>query len=434
MTQNAKQSVAAQDVRKLIRPLRGDLKRLLQQLVRTNSVAVPPSGDETPAQQVLQSFFHDHGVRAQLYPTKFIETSGNPLVRENRSYRGRKNLAARLSGTGRGKSLLLNGHIDTVPAGKTPWSRSPWSGVFKAGRVHGLGSFDMKGGLVANAAVLCALQKAGIRTGGDILFESVVDEEWGGGGGTIAARIREGGADACVIPEGTQLEIYRASRGGFVVDLSVDAGDPAAYFSNAEVVSPAVPLGRLLQWVEACATERASIRPRGAHAGFSDPVPVQVLAIQANQLDSETPLSVPSRATIRVYFQFLPEEDVEAAIAHIQDSLRQFESNDPFFRTYPIQWSPLNGAPLLGHELTEDHPWTRCMAQSASAVLEREPVITAAPYPCDAGLMQRDFGIPTLLFGPRGAGAHNPDEYVEFDSVIRTAEVLLAAALDWANG
>src|ERR1035438_5133359 len=98
---------AAHDVRRLIRPLQGDLQRLLQQLVRTNSVAIPPGGDETPSQQVLQGFFHDQGVRAQLYTTEFIEKSGNPLVRKSRSYRGRKNLTKRLNGTGRGKSLLL---------------------------------------------------------------------------------------------------------------------------------------------------------------------------------------------------------------------------------------------------------------------------------------------------------------------------------------
>jgi acetylornithine deacetylase len=424
----------ARDVRRLIRPLKGALRRLLQQLVRTSSVAIPPRGNETPAQRVLQSFLRDHGVRAQLYATDFIEKSGNPLVRKNRSYRGRMNLAARLTGTGRGKSLLLNGHIDTVPAGKASWSRSPWSGAYNGGRIHGLGSFDMKGGLVANAAVVCALKKAGIRTGGDILFESVVDEEWGGGGGTIAARIREGGADACVIPEGTQLAIYRATRGGFVVDLSVTAGDPAAYFSNAEVISPAIAFGRLLGWVESCAKERAKIRSQGPYATFSDPVPVQVLAIQANELGSETPLSVPSRATMRVYFQFLPEEDVEAVIRGVRDSLKQFAAKDSFFRKYPIEWTPLIGAPLLGHELPADHGWTRCMARSAAAVLKRKPIITAAPFPCDAGLLHRDFGIPTLLFGPCGAGAHNPDEYVEFDSVLQTAEILLATALDWANG
>jgi len=218
------------------------------------------------------------------------------------------------------------------------------------------------------------------------------------------------------------------------VDLSVDAGDPTAYFSNAEVVSPAVPCGRLLGWVEATRKKRARIKPRGAYSTFSDPVPVQVLAVQSNQLDAETPLSVPVRATVRVYFQFLPEENVTAVIQDIRDSLQQFATNDPFFRKYPIQWELPIGPPLLGHELLEDHDWTRCMAGSAAAVLERKPLIAAAPYPCDAWLMQREFGIPTLLFGPCGAGAHNPDEYVEFDSVLRTAEVLLAAALEWSNG
>lgn len=424
---------SANDARKLIRPLRGELKRLLQQLVQTNSVAAPPGGGETPAQQVLQTFFRANGVHTELYSTEFIERSGNPLVRTTRRYRARKNLSARLRGRGRGKSLLLNGHMDTVPAGKVPWSRSPWSGVCRGGRIHGLGSFDMKAGVVANAAVICALKKAGIKTGGDILFESVVDEEWGGGGGTIAARLRNGGADACIIPEGTQLEIYRATRGGFVVDLSVEAGNSATYFSKSPLMSPAVPIGRLLGWVDACSKKRAKIKSRSAYASFPDPVPVQVLAVQANLLDPETPLSVPSRATVRVYFQFLPEEDVNAVIQGIKESLKQFETSDAFFRTYPIQWTPLIGTPLLGHELPADHPWTRCMAESASAVLGRKPVISAAPYPCDAGLIHRDFGIPTLLFGPCGAGAHNPDEYVEFDSVLRTAEVLLAAALEWTD-
>ena len=424
----------ARDARKLLRSLHGELKLLLQQLVRTNSVAIPPGGIETPAQRVLQNFFHEHGVRAQLYATEFIERSANPLVRKNRTYRGRKNLSVRLDGTGRGKSLLLNGHMDTVPAGKAQWTRSPWSGLFRGGCVRGLGSFDMKGGLVANAAVICALKKSGIKTGGDVVFESVVDEEWGGGGGTIAARLKEGCADACIISEGTQLDIYRATRGGFVVDLSVDAGDPAAYFSNSEVVSPAVPIGRLLGWIEGWTKKRAKVKKTGAYSSFADPAPVQVLAVQANALDMVVPLSVPSSATVRVYFQFLPEEDVEAVIQDIRDSLRQFEANDAFFRKYSVQWTPLIGAPLLGHELPADHPWTRCMAASATAVLGRKPAVTAAPYPCDAGLMHRDFGIPTLLFGPCGAGAHNPDEYVEFESVLQTAEVLLAATLEWANG
>ncbi|HVT99990.1 MAG TPA: M20/M25/M40 family metallo-hydrolase, partial [Acidobacteriaceae bacterium] len=285
------------DAQRLIRPLVGRLRRLLQELVRTNSVAVLAGGNETPAQRVLQKFFREQGIRAELYSTDFILRSKFPQVRRNKSYAGRHNLSVRLSGSGRGRSLLLNAHMDTVPQGNRPWTRSPWSGRVEAGRVLGLGSFDMKGGLVANAAVVCALHRAGIRTGGDLLFESVVDEEWGGGGGTIAARLRGDTADACVIPEGTQLEIYRATRGGFVVDLVVEAGDPSAYFSNAEVVSPALALGRLLDWVAKLATRRSRVRPKGAYARFSDPVPVQVLAVEANRTDPDVPLSVPQQST-----------------------------------------------------------------------------------------------------------------------------------------
>ena len=131
------------------------------------------------------------------------------------------NLVATLSGRGRGKSLLFNGHMDTVPPGRAPWQASPWSGKVSRGRMYGLGSFDMKGGLVAQAAVLCALRRAGIRLNGDLFFESVIDEEWGGGGGTLAARLKGYTADACVVSEGTQLEIYRATRGGLFADLSV---------------------------------------------------------------------------------------------------------------------------------------------------------------------------------------------------------------------
>ena len=150
----------------------------------------------------------------------------------------------------------MNGHMDTVPAGRGLWEASPWSGELRKGRIFGLGSFDMKGGIVAQAGVICALKTAGIRLGGDIIFESVIDEEWGGGGGTLAARLRGDTADACVISEGTQLGIFRATRGGFVVDLVVDAGDPSAYFSHKEVVSPAIPIGRLLAWTDSWSNRR----------------------------------------------------------------------------------------------------------------------------------------------------------------------------------
>jgi len=419
--------------RRLMAPLEADVIRLLQELVRTDTVAVPPAGNETAGQLVLRDFLHAQGLAPELYDVSSVGESGHPCARRDRAYAGRQNLVLRVSGSGRGRSLLLNGHMDTVPAGRAAWTEGPWSGAIRGGRLYGRGSFDMKGGLAAQFAVVCALHRAGIRCGGDLICESVVDEEWGGGGGSLAARLRGDLADACVIGEGTQLEIALASRGGYLVDLICSAGDPAHFFSAAEVVSPATHLGRLLAWVGACAAERRGV-PRGrAYAAFPDPVPVQILALEANRMDLEAPLTVPLTARLRVYFQFLPHEEVPNVLGRIRESFETFCRNDPFFCVHPPEWRPMYDPPLLGHELAPEHPWSQCLALAANGVLGREPVVTAAPYPCDAFLMQREFGIPTAVFGPRGAGAHNQDEYVEVRSVTETAEVLAAAALEWCG-
>ena len=426
-------SEAVSEARRLLEPFHETLMALTQALVRTNSVSLPPDGNETAAQLVLRDFFVANGIEPELYDTGFLRQSVHRYAKRDRNYEGRQNLIARLTGSGRGKSLLLNSHIDTVTPAKTGWSTSPWAAERKDGRLYGLGSFDMKAGLAAQAIVVCALHNAGVRLGGDLLFESVVDEEWGGGGGTLAARLRGHTADACVISEGTQLQLYRATRGGYIVDLRTQAGDPSAYFSESEVLNPAVSLGRLLGWIEIWTAKRRN-RPRGgAYADFIDPTPVQVLGIEANHLDPDVPLSTPQSAAVRVYFQFLPDEDVPTLLAEVRESLDEFQRNDAFFRDHPLQWKPNFDPPLLGHELAEDHPWCRCLTRSAEAALESAVRLTAAPFPCDAFLIQREFKIPTLLFGPKGGGAHNADEYVEEASILATANVLLTAVREWCG-
>ncbi len=423
----------ARDARRLLRPLRADILEIARSLVRVDSVAVPPEGRETAAQKVLARALRRHRVDVELYDVGFLSRSRHPFVRRDRRYRGRHNLVARVPGTGRGRSLLLSGHIDTVPPGREPWAGSPWSGAVRRGRLHGRGSWDMKGGLAAQAAAALALRKAGLRPGGDLLVESVVDEEFAGGGGTLAARLRGVRADACAIAEPTNEAVLRASRGGHFFDVVCRGGDPSAYFSKEEVVSPAVPMGRLLAWVGSWAERRRQVDRGEAYRDFPDPAPVQVLALEANRFDRDVPWSVPLEARARLYFQFLPHEDVSARAAEIERSLAEFARADPFFRGHPLVVGRLVDPPLEGHELAADHPWTRCLHSAARSVLGPEVPLTASEWPCDAFLNQKHFGIPTLLLGPRGAGAHNADEYVETASILRTAEVYLAAALEWCG-
>ena len=427
-------STSSAMARKLLQPIEQDIVRLLRELVQTDTVALPPHGKETAGQQVLAEFLNAHRVETELYDTAFLSETGHPLVRHNRDYAGRMNLHAVVPGSGRGRSLLFNGHMDTVPAGDG-WTLDPWSGEIREGRLYGRGSIDMKGGVAAQFGALCALRKAGLCCCGDLFAESVVDEEWGGGGGTLAARLRGGAvADAAVVTEGTGLQVALATRGGSVVDLVCAAGDAAGYFSESEVLSPALPMGRLLGWLDDWAEKRRRSARQGAYRDFPDPAPVQVLALQANRFDSTETWRVPLQGGIRAYFQFLPHEDAREVLAQIRQSFDLFCAADPFFRFHRPGWESILDPPLQGHELEAGHPWSRCFVECAGAVLPTPPRVTAAPYPCDAFLLHREFGIPTLLFGPRGAGGHNADECVEVKSVLDTARVLLAAALEWCGG
>ena len=143
MPRDAARGDAVRDARRLLRPLRAETLALAQALVRVDTVAIPPDGHETPAQRRLASALRRHGIDVELYDTGFLERSRHPFARRGRKYRGRHNLVARVPGTGRGRSLLLSGHVDTVPTGPNPWRDSPWSGVIRRGRLHGRGSWDM---------------------------------------------------------------------------------------------------------------------------------------------------------------------------------------------------------------------------------------------------------------------------------------------------
>jgi acetylornithine deacetylase len=425
---------AARLARRMLSPLKEEIIRLVQTLVRIDTTAVPPEGKEGPAQRVLARTLKKAGLDVEVYDTGFLSRSRHPLVRRERRYAGRPNLIVRMAGTGGGKSLLLSGHMDTVPCGPGRWRGNPWSGALRNGRIYGRGSFDMKGGLAAQFGVCMALKRAGVRLRGDLLAESVVDEEWAGGGGTLAARLRADSADACVIGEVSNLAVYRATRGGHFIEISVKAGDPAHYFSRDEVVGVAIAIGRILGWIDLWAHARKKAAHHGPYRDFADPAPVQVLALEANRFDPAVPWSVPLDGRVRVYFQFLPHEDVGRVLKSVRASFHDFCSGDAFLRAHPPEWRNIVDPPLEGHELDAGHPWTSCLAAAALAVLRRPVTATAAEFPCDAFINQNHFGIPTLVFGPSGAGAHNVDEYVTVSSVLRTAEADLAAALLWCGG
>src|SRR6202035_2509203 len=109
----------------------------------------------------------------------------HPLFVKGREYAGRPNLGSRRKGSGQGRSLVLSGHIDTVPRGTQPWTRDAFGGQIEGNRLYGRGSNDMKAGVAINLFVAEALQELDVHLAGDLTVETVVDEEFGGVNGTL---------------------------------------------------------------------------------------------------------------------------------------------------------------------------------------------------------------------------------------------------------
>lgn len=171
----------------------------LTQLIKIKSLV----GQEKEGQKFFAQACRDLGLQVETFEVdKEIIEKHPAYIAIDLAYSGRPNVIASLPGQGDGRSLILNGHMDVVsPEPLTQWSVNPWGGHMEGDRLYGRGAVDMKGGLSANLFALKALLGCGFRPRGNVILESVIEEEAGGSGGTLACLMRGITADGMVIPE-----------------------------------------------------------------------------------------------------------------------------------------------------------------------------------------------------------------------------------------
>jgi acetylornithine deacetylase len=184
--------------------------KLLQLLVQENSTR----GKESSAQAIMIEKCRQLGLQLDIWEIDRNELVRNPsFFCDRKDFNGNPNVVAVLKGTGDGRSLILNGHIDVVPVGdEQNWKHDPFSGLIEAGKLYGRGSTDMKGGTVALLLALEAIIQSGIHLKGDVIFQSVIEEE-SGGAGTLAAVLKGYRADGAIIPEPTNMKIFPKQQG-----------------------------------------------------------------------------------------------------------------------------------------------------------------------------------------------------------------------------
>ena len=196
-----------------------ELVELIRSLVRfdTTSVDLSPGSVHTTNEEAeLQAFVGERlrriGAEVDQWEPDAAEFADHPMMPRWHHWHGRPLTVGTVRGAGGGRSLVINGHIDVVDAGdRSRWSSSPFEADVRDGRIYGRGAVDMKGGIGARSSALEALAAA-VRPAGDVVFETVPDEETCAMG-TVAAIARGYRADAGLVPEPTRLDLWIATRG-----------------------------------------------------------------------------------------------------------------------------------------------------------------------------------------------------------------------------
>src|SRR6185312_1894408 len=164
------------------------------------------------------------------------------------------------------------------------------------------GSNDMKGGVATNLFVMECLHKLNLQLAGDVLFEAVIDEEFGGVNGTLAGRLKGFNADAVILSEPSFLRICPAQQGGRIAHITLKA---SGGILNAGPPAPGVVeqltflLARIREFAE---QRRTNAKPHPLYEGLSNPVPVTVTKIFTAPWGSKEPIAVPSECRVELYW------------------------------------------------------------------------------------------------------------------------------------
>lgn len=399
--------------------------RFLQKLVQEGGLR----GDESRAQAIIIEKCRELGLKLDIW-----EIGGEALLKhpafcsDRKNFSGSPNVVAVLPGRGGGKSLILNGHIDVVPPGDiNDWENEPYSGCIKDGRLYGRGSTDMKGGTAALLLAIEAIISCGFQLKGDIIFQSVIEEE-SGGAGTLAAVLRGYKADGAIIPEPTNMKIFVKQQGSvwFRINVKGRAAHGGTRYEGVNAIEKGMAVISVLHELERRRNERIT---DPLYKNTPIPIPINIGRINSG----DWPSSVPDFCTIEGRFGIAPGEDIFEAKQEMAAALSKLAEEDPWFASHPPELSWF-GARWFPGEISTNHPLPAVLSQAYEEVMNEKSVFEAAPWGTDGGILSNIGGIPTVVFGPGTTSvAHDVNEYVELEAVFQAAEIIALTILRWCG-
>lgn len=364
--------------------MRDETIRVLRDLIAIDSVnpsLVPGGAGEKQMAEAVASELRAIGVDVEV-------TEVQP---------GRPNVVGVVEGRKPGRSLILCGHLDTVGVAGMD---APFDPVERDGRIYGRGSQDMKGGVAAMIGAVRAVVRQGGVAAGRVIFAGVIDEEYASLG--AEALVSAWRADAAVVGEPTDLIIAVAHKGFSWVEITTEG--KAAHGSRPDEGRDAiVRMGRVLSRLEALDRQFLS-RPPHPLLGRA--------SLHASLITGGRELSTyPDRCTLQMERRTLSGEPADIALREVEEILSALaEEDSEFVATARLLFA------RPAYEISPDDPLPH-MLEAALRRVGREPHRGGMTFWTDAAILGQA-GIPSVVFGPGGAGLHGLSEYVRVDDVL----------------
>ena len=420
---------------------RDDIIKLTQDLVAFKSINPrfmdhPEISEESDVQDFLEPLLSELGLEV----TRWEQEAGRP------------NLVALRPGTGGGKSLAMNGHIDVVPIGsESLWNYDPWGSDIVDGKLFGRGTCDMKAGVVAFVAATQAIIEAGVELKGDLQLHIVVDEEAGGFAGTRDVIKKGYRADGVIVAEPTSGLIDAAEGGLSWVRVTIMGKTAHAGWRFAQIypqVDEAVEnsdgvnaIEKGVKFVQAvreferdwALSRHHPLMPPGITT-INPGVFVGGVGLGEDGLPQITsnPAMIPDVCVIDFDFKYLPTETFEQVRQEFEAFVDAFAKTDRWLMNHPpkVQWH-LSNIDFPPFSTPADHPLIEAV-RSTHQSLNIETQLTGKRAVTDAAFYA-GAGMTPIILGPSGAGLHGEDEYVEVDSLIEMSKVFAGIILRWCE-
>ena len=392
---------------------------LLCELIRIPSVR----GDEGRAVRLLHARMNGVVDEHELVPVSdsIQEDPDYSFRLPDITYADRPNLRVRRKGIGGGRSLIVNTHLDVVPA--SSGQDRPFDGRVEDGVVFGRGACDCKGQAAMFYLTLAALEEMGIELKGDLIGHLVIEEECGGNG-TLAFVRGDDRADAALVLEPSELKILPSVRGAvwFTVNVYGRAGHSGQAGRTVSALKEAVRAIEILEGYHGRLL--AESRGHPLYDAYDNPMPITIGTLEAG----DWPAMAPRKATFKGVLGFLPTRTKEEVMREMEEALKA-EGGDWLPDHFDMEF-------MYRHDCNEvpvDHPIVSTLERACLA--SGQPVeVAAMPASCDAWFYTNLIGVPAVVIGAGTLGvAHSSQEQIPVQRLADGAEVLARAIVDWCG-